>query len=312
MEVRTTQQTMLSNALANLAQQTSRQATLQQQASTGKKLLLPSDDPAALQPLLAAKSEDSRLESYLGAIRESRSVLDSGVAALTEAGNILSKARTVAIEASHSGNDATALKSMAQEVDSLLNRLLGVANTQLGDRYLFAGAASQTRPFVVSAMDSEGRPSAVAYQGGSTRDAVPVARQQTVATLYAGATLFQSSANADAFQALMRLRDHLRNTGGLSEKAQLESISQDIDYLDRARGAILAGVGEQSASLQHLENLEKVTLEAQLAARKVVSDLEDADVSEVVVRLQENENLLRLAFAASARLFDQSLLDYLR
>ena len=104
----------------------------------------------------------------------------------------------------------------------------------------------------------------------------------------------------------------MRNLRGLPTSEQFEAISRKLAELDRVKAGILDAVGEQSTSLQSFDGLESVTLDLQLAARSRISELEDADVSQLVVEMQAQENLLRLTLAASARLFDNSLLDFLR
>jgi flagellar hook-associated protein 3 len=486
MDIRITPQTLLANALANVDRHTRALGRLQQQAATGKKILTPSDNPVDLGTLLSTKAQNNRLDTYLTSIQESRSSLNITVSALLEAGNILGQARTIAVEGSHSTNTPQAHEALAKQVDQLLDRMLEVANTQHAGHYLFSGIASQTQPFVVSAADNTGQPLAYDYLGASERNAVPISRQQTVATLYAGSEVFQSrergvtgfsgttgaaagtgtdsaagqgtlqvihtgtsyaagsgvqpgtnsvagdtiigpasahqltivdtsgtgasgtvslnggppiaftnadtnlqvsgpsgevvfidtttitagfngtvditssgalsvdggassvainfSANQvvtdsvtgavtnvdsvnirrtgaarldytgtyDAFQILMALRDDLRNTRGLTQTELLEVISGRLTELDRVRDTVLDVVGEQSASLQHMDNLENHVRDVQLSAQQLISDLEDADISEIVVRLQANENLLRLTLATAARLQEQTFLDFMQ
>ena len=57
MDLRITPESMSARILAQTQQQTARLAKLQEQASTGKKVLLPSDDPVRLGSLLAGKAQ---------------------------------------------------------------------------------------------------------------------------------------------------------------------------------------------------------------------------------------------------------------
>lgn len=486
MDLRITPQTTLANVLAQMNEHTNRLGKLQQQAATGKKVLTPSDDPIHLSSLLAAKSGDYRLESYLAGIQESQSSLNIGVTALQDASAVMIQARAIALEGSHSTLDAPAREVLAQQVDQLLNRMLELANTQHAGQFLFAGADSRTKPFAVAATDSLGRPLGVDYLGASQRNGVPISPSQAVATLYGGNEVFQRrdrgptvitgatgaapgagtdsaigqgtllvrhastsfsagsgvqpgadsatgdailgpsgahhltivdtsgtgafgtialndgpafpftnadanlkitgprgeaiyvnttamtagfsgavdiasggtlsvdggatsvpidfSANQivadsvtgavtnidstnirstgtdhldyqgtyDAFQSLMALRDDLRNTRGLSETDLLQSISRRVAELDHAQQGILHTVGEQSASLQYLESFAEHVREAQVVGKQLISDLEDVDISQVVVQMQANQNLLDLTLAVAARLQDQSLLDFMR
>src|SRR5262249_47218758 len=99
MDLRVTPQSLLQNALANLANQTAQLARLQEQAATGKRINRPSDAPADLSALLANKTQDRRFDVFLAAVRDTRSTLDSSNSSLQEAQNILTQARSIALEA---------------------------------------------------------------------------------------------------------------------------------------------------------------------------------------------------------------------
>lgn len=486
MDLRITPQTILARAISQTSQQTARLGKLQEQASTGKKVLLPSDDPSRLGSLLRSKGQDQRLETFLVNLREGRSSLDLSVSLLTQAGDVLKQARNLAVEGSQSTNDAQAHEAMAQEVDRLLERLIEVTNSQHNGRFLFSGTASTQRPFQFTGTDSQGRPTGVIYQGAGARDAILVSSQQTIPTLYSGQEVFQvsersatvfrgatgaaagsgtdsatgsgnllvrhtattfapgsgvqagassaaadtilgpagahvltindtsgtgasgtislnggppvaftnantdlvvpgprgelvhlnttaitpafngavaltaagtlsvdggatsvaidfsanqqiinggtgavtnvSSTNirstgtdqleysgtSDVFQTLIALRDDLRNTRGLTSPEQLQSISRRIADLDRVRDGVLSTVGEQAADLKTLEDLETHLQDLQLTTRKLISELEDIDITQVVLELQGQQNLLEMTLGATARVMSISLLDFLR
>jgi flagellar hook-associated protein 3 FlgL len=81
--------------------------------------------------------------------------------------------------------------------------------------------------------------------------------------------------------------------------------------LERVRDNVLDGLGEQAAALENLQSLDSYLMDVQLAARKTVSELEDADLSQVVIQLQAQETLLRLTLATAAQIMGPSLLDYI-
>ena len=104
----------MNRALANSRRQTDRLAVLQQQASTGSRLLNPSDDPLDTVAVLGAKAQDQRLDAYLGNIRDARSALDVSGSSLTEANRILTKARDLALEGANGTNEGIAFEGLAQ------------------------------------------------------------------------------------------------------------------------------------------------------------------------------------------------------
>lgn len=487
MDLRITNQTMVERALENMRTHTDRLGILQEQASSGNRLLSPSDDPVATVAVMMNTAQDLRLDTYLSNIQAARSDLNISNSALVEAGNILSQAQSIAVEASNSANDTTSFEALAQQVDGLLGRLLDQANTKNGDQYLFGGTASEKAPFSIASTDSQGRPQSIVYQGSQGRGVADVGQQQTAATLYPGSQIFQarsrgltvfttntgaaagtgtdsatgqgsllvrhtsttfapgsgvqagtSSTNGDtilgpagannltivdtsgngtsgtislnggppvaftntdtdlkvtglkgevvylnttaitpnfngnvaltangtlsvdggassiaidftsanqvvtnsqtgaitnvdsrnirlagtatlnysgtydAFQALMALRDDLRNTRGLTTTQQIQSITGRIAELQRVRTGVLQGVGEQSTTLQNLDALESRTQSVQLTTRELTGNLQGADITQVVTGIAQEQNLLQLTLATTGRIFSQSLLDFLK
>jgi flagellin-like hook-associated protein FlgL len=75
---------------------------------------------------------------------------------------------------------------------------------------------------------------------------------------------------------------------------------------------ILGVVGTQSATLQNLESLQSHLQDLQLNAKKTSSELGDADLSDLVIKLQSYQNMLQLSYASFARIIDQNILDFLK
>jgi flagellar hook-associated protein 3 FlgL len=316
MDLRVTPQTLISSTLANFDRQTSLLAHLQEQASTGKKIIVPSDDPLNVSPLLTAKTQDSRLSQDLANIQTARSSLEVSTSALQEAHDVFTQARTLALDATQSTNDATSRASIAQQIDRLIDRLTSLANTQYNDRYLFAGAATGTQPFVVT-KDSQGSPQSVSYQGADRGGAVPIGAQQSVDTLYSGQDVFQGESHGssevhDAFQSLIALRDQLLNVPNVPEDQLVTDISASVTELDHVNDNVMNALGEQSASLQSLDDVESHVKTVQLNTQTQIGNLESVDLSQIIIQLQAQQNQLQLTMASSVRLFDQSLLDFLR
>src|SRR5262249_1208321 len=161
-------------------------AQVQLQAATGKRLQAPSDDPALATVLASGTAQDNRLQSYLDNIGTVRTTLDRSVATLQDVGSLFAQARLIAVEASQSTNDAQSRSVVADQVDQLLGRLIGDANTQTNGDYVFSGSATQTQPFVVTSTDAQGRPLQVTYQGALDRTQAIVSPNQTVSPFLSG------------------------------------------------------------------------------------------------------------------------------
>lgn len=114
------------------------------------------------------------------------------------------------------------------------------------------------------------------------------------------------------FESLIQLRDELRNERGLTEGDLQETFSRRLGDIDRVRNDVLSGVGRQSVQLENLEAIGAHTQELQLQAQERISDLESADITEVILNLQAQQNLLQFTYSAVLRVLDQSLIDFIR
>ena len=135
-------------------------------------------------------------------------------------------------------------------------------------------------------------------------DSTGIGRSGTAAIEYPG--------TADALATLIALRDDLRNTRNLTDSQWQDAITRRIEDVDRVREGVMSTVGEQSVALENLDSLQLRAEQLQLETRTQISELESADLSQVVIELQNEQNLLQFTFATSVGLLDQSLLDFLR
>jgi flagellar hook-associated protein 3 FlgL len=121
---------------------------LQTQISTGQRIQLPSEDPAAafraqgLQRLLELKSQ---LKTN---INTSQSYIDATDNAIQSVSELLTDARGLALSAVDSANGPTQRAAAAAQIERTLQQLIDVGNHQFRGRYLFAGAKLTDSPFV--------------------------------------------------------------------------------------------------------------------------------------------------------------------
>ena len=192
MNIRVTPQILIDQAISNVQQGYSRLSVLQTQESTGKRINQVSDDPIAAVRVLLAEAGNTRLDSYSQNSADTQSKLNLSVSTLTEAGHLLSQAKDLAIQGVNSGNDVTANRALADQVDAILNRLITLSNTKSGDQFLYGGTASHAPPFVVGPPNAQGQ-GAVVYRGSDQRASAPVGVTQSVDTLYRGSEVFQAT-----------------------------------------------------------------------------------------------------------------------
>lgn len=192
MDSRVTMQSIFQGALGDTRRLSDQLALLQTQAATGNRFSKISDDPTATLAVLGSETQAQNLGAHLDNITWATSRLNGSVSTLQQVGDLLSQARTIAIEASSSVNDGAVFQTLAKSVDSLLDRLIRLANTQQEDgAYIFGGTSTRTPPFVVTRTDAQGLPLEVQYRGADNATSMFVDRGQQIALDYRGDQAFQ-------------------------------------------------------------------------------------------------------------------------
>lgn len=126
-----------------------------------------------------------------------------------------------------------------------------------------------------------------------------------------GATLtFQSTDNAtvrveNVFTHLADLRDSLLKGTTLGITLAGSSINSDIESITQAR----ATVGVRS---QRIERQQQRSQDLELMEKTMLSDLQDADLTEVITRFQQLQTQLQVSLQVGAQNLRLSLLDFLR
>ncbi|MEX1199980.1 MAG: flagellar hook-associated protein FlgL [Methylophaga sp.] len=135
-------------SLAAMLNQQAALAQTQNQVSTGKRILNPSDDPAGSVQALNLQRELSLTEQYGANATAATNKLQGEESALKSAADILQRVRELAVQGLNDSNTQQDRKAIAVEINQLNEQLFSLANTRdsNGD-YLFSGFASNTQPY---------------------------------------------------------------------------------------------------------------------------------------------------------------------
>lgn len=116
----------------------------------------------------------------------------------------------------------------------------------------------------------------------------------------------------DAFATLRALRDEIKNISHLPEGERQAALGRRAGEVQRLQAHLLDVVGDQSVTLAHLGALETQTEDILLELRRQVSENAAADITQVALQLQQTQSQLQYTLATASRLFDVSLLEFLR
>ncbi len=117
-----------------------------EQISSGKRVNRPSDDPTAMSRIVNYKTSLSAITNYKKAIDSSRGFLDATESALNNFSTAITRANELAVGGADGTMDSQSRTMSAKEIGVILDSVMGIANTKVGDRYIFSGYQSNVPP----------------------------------------------------------------------------------------------------------------------------------------------------------------------
>lgn len=161
---------------------------LQNQMSTGRRVLTPSDDPVATAQALAVGQRQSVNSQFISNQGEASSRLIELEERVTSVADLLMTVKQSAAEATNTGNSDEKRLQIAQRVRQSYEQLLGLANSSdaLGN-HIFSGFSS-----AVSPVTSEGSPGArtITYHGDDGKRQIQVETGRVMDVSEAGSEVF--------------------------------------------------------------------------------------------------------------------------
>ncbi len=169
---------------------------LQNQLSSGRRVLTPSDDPvASAQALVVTQAKEinaQHLENQDSA-RSQLGILDGNLSSLTD---ILQAVHERAVESKNSGYSDNERSFVAKELQDRLSSIIGLANADDGmGQYLFSGYQGATKPFAIDGSLPPVAPATVppvAYYGDDGDRLLQVGPSRQMPTNVSGSDLFMN------------------------------------------------------------------------------------------------------------------------
>jgi flagellar hook-associated protein 3 FlgL len=292
---------MYSQSVSLMSQLTASADKTQTQIATTKLGVTAASDAASyvkLQQIQRATTGDA---TYKSNITVAQGVLAQTDQTLDSVQTQLQRALELATRAANDTLSDSDRASIGEELGSIRDTLLGLANTKddIRGQPLFGGATGDTA-YVKNADGS------ISFAGSGEASGIPVADGETVQPTISGQRVF-TTADADMFAILGNLSDALKAGGDVKAAAgtALDGINTSLDQVTLAR----ASIGARGARLDiEADRLTKVA-ETREETR---SGIEDTDIPTAVANLQKTLTVLQATQASFTKLTSVSLFDYLK
>jgi flagellar hook-associated protein 3 FlgL len=292
---RVTERSMATTTLTNLQMNLQRNQDLQNQLSSGKLITKPSDSPGGAVIAMQHRSDMASLNQYSRNADDGMGWLNMADTALGSASTQLNRARELVLTGLSSGTSGSdqAREAIALEVDNIRSSMIDLANTTYLDRPIFGG----TTPGNV-AYDEYG-----VYQGDQGEVNRTIGANATVRVDTNGDKVF-GSGSGNVFNLLEQIAKDLRyNPSGLSTDLA------DVDTAQKRVQTGLAGVGSRYNQVSQMQQSAENRV---LDLRSQLSDVEDIDLPKTITELSLQQTAYQAALAATAKVIQPSLVDFLR
>lgn len=320
----------------------SKMDNLQRQASTLKKINTPSDDPVGSSKILEIRTDKVNNEQFINNAKLGEAYLSNSETALSELNDIVIRAKEIAIsQASGASANHDTQQAISEEVSQLYQSAIAAANRRIGDRYIFGGYKTDKPP-----VTPDGK-----YVGDEGSIMVEVGRDVFVSSNIPGNEAFNTNPHMERHSTDPADSPELRAVNGGARKLANErasevnpndpalsgpqrenvnifeelqnlriglltgdttTIQNTLDRFDQLQtrvNTMRARIGSRINGLESMTNsLERHTVtNAQLG-----SQLEDADMAQVVSDLAKEETVFRSALQSSTKLIQPTLMEFLK
>jgi flagellar hook-associated protein 3 FlgL len=315
---------MTSSLLNNVNNNLQKLDEYSNQVASSIKVDKASDDPVAAAKILKAKSELNSQEQYSTNMTYASSYMGTVSDALTGVYDALESARTDAVSGSGSATttSTSSLQALGDNVNSLLEEIVQVGNTDHNGSYVFAGGETSTAPFTAT-RDANGNITAVQFISSSyDTDSLDKTYSQNIEIasgvtldLAAGKTTFHTDSGGSTslnavFSTLIGLRDSLNNTTGTTSAS-----SQISPYITKIDGLLSNVTSEQAvvgAKSNRVESAQSRSTTYTDSLNALISGWQDADYAEASTEYSSQQATYEAALSVGAKIIQPSLLDYLK
>ena len=288
----------LPDLLAAIQQTQQQLNTDLQQVSSGQSVTQPSDNPAAAASLVQNADQTSEADQFLRSIGSVQGEMQNTDATLNSVVTALQRAISLGVEGANGTLNSTDRAALATEVQGIQSQMLSLANLSYQGKFVFAGTATQTAPYVVDPSSASG----VRYVGNSASNTITVGNSFSVQTNLPGSQMF-SSPGSDVFQAIQDLITNLQS--GTNVGDAVNEVTNAYNYINRQRVFYGNAINQLNSQQTYLN-----TETTQLAQQQ--DSLGGANLASVLSNLNQAQTSLQATLAATARTGQTNLFDYLK
>jgi flagellar hook-associated protein 3 FlgL len=277
-----------------------REMRAQQQLTTGLKINTVSDDPDHIANLMQVRTSLAQTQQIASNLGRVKTETDTAEGALSNAVKLLENISTLASEGQPTTQTADTRSQIAGEVGSVLQQIVGIANTSVEGRFIFSGNSDQTQPYTV---DQTGTVSA--YAGSAATRQIQHPDGSLFPISKTAQDIFDSADPAkNVFAVVAGLHTALLNNDQAGIDAAVSNLQGASAYLNNQLAFYGTVQNRVAGGIDFAANLE-----TQLKTQQ--SGIQDADLTSAITDLNQAATQQQAALAAEKEMPRTSLFNFL-
>ncbi|MFJ7825296.1 flagellar hook-associated protein FlgL [Psychrobacillus sp. NPDC096623] len=313
--MRVTQSMLSSNMLRNLSNSYSKMGKLQNQITSGSKITRPSDDPVIAVKGIGYRTNLNKVEQYQRNMNEVNNWLDTSDDTLDHVGIALIRTQELVTQAANDSNTPEDRQKIKSEIDQLKLQIRDLANTKVGEKYLFSGTNTLSP---VYGKDDTGN---TTFAGVNLIEGSAIDISNSIASntgyknsveieVYDGVNL---NVNTNAVEMFAQIDDLLTDIqGDLSAGANGETIGNRLGEISKAQNTVLENRADIGARQNRVEMMINRLATQEVVVTKQLSDNEDIDYEKVITEMVTQESIHQASLSVGAKIIQATLVDFIR
>jgi flagellar hook-associated protein 3 FlgL len=293
------------NSVYNIQQSRKRLDQLQETITTEQNINRPSDDPIASRLLLDIGDKLSSIDQYNANIVKSQSWMQFQNTALTGMNDVMHQVKKLMSTMNNGSSDPSVRQNAHNQLIELKKQIVDMANTQLGDQYIFGGANNLVPPFNYANNT---------YAGDGTERQVEIAPNTSQSISITGDRLFQgvganpSYGNTDILQTFDNL---IAAVGDSVTPSNPAAVNTGMLAMDSASSQIFTALNDNLSRMTRVDSMSKLNENNKNTLTTIAGNIQNVDLVKLGVQLNTEKNAFEASLSATAKLVQMSLLNYM-
>jgi flagellar hook-associated protein 3 FlgL len=285
---------------SNVATSKKRMSKIEEMISSSKKILTPSDDPVGAATYMQLRTQNNTNIQYLKNLQHLTTLGGFYETTANTVKDILISAKELATTMASDTQDATTRRDAATKVEGLIEQLVTVGNTKVGNTYVFGGKKSNAAAFTLNEADYS-----VTFNGSSDVLRVQTSSGQTEKMGISGQTFFGANgASNNIFAALKELKDTL-------ESDDTTGISGSLDKINSAVDLAANNISYVGTYNNKISNLTDTLTNNNINLQTVMSDIMDVDTIQAYSDYTNLTNIYQASLTVLSKMQNMNILNYI-